>query len=332
MNILVLGGTQFLGRHFVNAAVKREHQITLFNRGTTNPDLFKDIETVIGDRTGDLTKIRERRFDCVFDTSGYFPTNVADVARFLEHQVNQYAFVSSCSVLDHSDQTILSFDENAKLVNLDIDINDTSWDTYGARKFLCEEEVRKAFPTNHFIVRPGLIVGPYDPTYRFPYWADRLSEGGIVLAPGDPDAPLQFIDARDLSDWILHGIETRICGTFNANSPHDRLTIGGFIQNVKSTINPGCEIKWISEAFLREQNVACWGQLPLWVYKEIQGFLKVNSDKAIAAGLKFRPVTESISDTHAWSKDIYKNEFINKTLSRKQEQQLLSHAASHSMC
>jgi 2'-hydroxyisoflavone reductase len=246
------------------------------------------------------------------------------VSDFLKTRTKQYAFVSTCSVYDHSNQNVANFYEAAPLVDLNVDVNDEGWETYGARKYLCEEEIRASFPNNHFIIRPGLIVGPYDTTYRFSYWGDRITEGGEVVAPGDPSAPLQFIYVRDLGAWILHGIESKLTGTFNATSPNGHLTIGKFLDEVRVTINPNAQLKWVSEAFLRENDVACWSPLPLWVYQEIQGFLRVNSDKAITHGLTFRSIAETIRDTHRWSKNIYKDQFLSKVLSRKQEQDLIT--------
>jgi 2'-hydroxyisoflavone reductase len=324
MNILVIGGTQFLGRSFVEQALAEGHDLTLFNRGLSNPELFKQVPTIIGDRKKDLEKLNEKMFDAVLDTSGYFPQNLKAVAGYFKSRTEQYVFISSCSVYDHNNQNVVSFDETAPLVNLNVDVNDESWETYGARKYLCEEQVRSAFPENHFIIRPGLIVGPHDTTYRFSYWGDRVAEGGEVLAPGDPKAPLQFIDVRDLGAWILHGMESKLAGTFNASSPHCQLTIGKCLDEVKAAINQDAQLKWVSEAFLRENEVACWSQLPLWVYKEIQGFLKVNSNKAIAHGLNFRSITETIRDTQLWSKEIYRAQFLNKVLPRRREQELLA--------
>ncbi len=323
MNILVLGGTEFLGRHFVKIAKSKGHKLTLFSRGKTNPGLFTDVETIIGDRTKDLNNLNGKQFDVVLDTSGYFPANLKCVTTELKNKVNQYVFVSSCSVFDYNDQGLESFDENGTLVNLDIDKNKDAPETYGARKYHCEEVVRELFKDNHFIVRPGLIVGPFDPTYRFPYWADRISEGGEILCPGEPDAPLQFIDARDLSEWILFGIENRFSGTYNSVSPHSQLKLGQFLEMVKTEINNNCEFKWVSEQFLKENYIPCWSKLPLWVYKDIQGFLKLNSNKAISKGLKFRSISESIRDTHEWSKGIYKEQFLHKVLTRDKEVELL---------
>tara|TARA_R110000868_G_scaffold117600_11_gene312373 strand:+ start:34888 stop:35877 length:990 start_codon:yes stop_codon:yes gene_type:complete len=326
VNILIIGGTEFLGRHLVDAALKAGHSITLFNRQKTNPALFKNIKTQKGDRfeLNDFEPLLHEKFDGVIDTCGYLPRNVLDVTRRLHKITKSYVFVSSCSVYDYNDRSAQKFDENGTLVDLNIDADKDLPETYGARKYLCEQAVRSTFVGEHIIVRPGLIVGPHDPTYRFPYWADRLSEGGEVLAPGQADAPLQFIDARDLATWILFALENRLVGTFNTVSPHNELTLGAFLDLAKAEINPSTKLCWVSEAVLREHGVNCWGELPLWVFKEIDGFLKVDSTKAINEGLKFRSISHSIRDTHEWSRTIYQEKYLSKVLSRAKEQKILA--------
>ena len=323
MKLLILGGTRFLGRHFVEIALKKGYEVTLFNRGKANPSLFPQAKKLIGDRKSDFRQITDN-FDVILDTSGFFPKNLEYITSYLKGHAGYYVFVSSCSVYDYDYEGARSFDENGQLVDLDIDENDETPDTYGARKYLCEKIVRDRFQENHLILRPGLIVGPHDPTYRFPYWADRFSEGGMVLAPGEPSAPLQFIDARDLSDWILSCIEKKVTGTFNTVSPEGRLTLKDFLETTKSIVNQDCEIKWVNEQFLKDKGIDCWSQLPLWIYKEVQRFLRVDSTKAISHGLKYRSIEDTIKDTHEWSKPIYKEQFLEKVLSREKERQLLA--------
>ncbi len=324
MKILVLGGTKFVGRHFVEIAIKCGHDVTLFNRGNTNLDLFPEVSKIKGDRLKEIDKITDN-YDIVLDTSGYFPENLKYVTSHLKNKVGKYIFISSCSVYDHTNQDLESFTESdGTLVNLNIDHTDDTPETYGARKYLCEQEVKKVFPGKHLILRPGLIVGPFDPTYRFPYWADRVSEGGDVLAPGEKDAPLQFIDVRDLVEWTLRVAEEDLTGTYNLTTPHQNLNLEKFLNLTVKTINPNAKLKWVSEKKLRDNDVTCWKMLPLWVYKEIQGFLKVDSSLAIKQGLTFRPIENTILETFKWSKDIYKAEFANEALSRSKEAKILS--------
>ena len=329
MKILVLGGTEFLGKHFVELA-KIDHEVILFNRGKSNPNIHNELKCIKGDRYKDIERINDSNFDAVVDTSGYFPKNLEYITGNLKNKCRTYLFVSSCSVFDMYDQPQDNITESGKLVDLNIDSETDKPETYGARKFLCEEMVRRNFEDNHFIVRPGLIVGPDDPTYRFPYWADRVSEGGIVLAPGESSAPLQFIDVRDLAAWMLIGLEKSLTGTFNTVSPYNELTLGPFLESVKKVINPDIKYEWVSEEFLRKKEIGCWSTLPLWVYKEIQAFFKVDSAKAIKAGLKFRPIEETIKDTHLWSKDIYKDLYLHKVLDREHERALLAESCQSS--
>ena len=323
MRILVLGGTGFVGRHFVTAAITGGHHVTLFNRGHSQPGLFPGVPVILGDRGGDLGALRAGRFDAVVDTCGYFPANLDHVAAQLKESAGQYLFISSCSVYDMQEQPHDAVAENGQLVGLDIDAGRDDPATYGARKYLCEQVVRAAFPTRHLIVRPGLIVGPHDASYRFPYWADRIAEGGTVLAPGDPQAPLQFIDARDLAAWMLHGIEHRLCGTFNAVSPYGALTLGAFLQRVTQEINAQATLRWLPEDYLRQHQVDCWTTLPLWLHREWQAFQKIDSSLAIGHGLRFRPLETTVRDTHRWSRPLYNADFMARVLSRERETALL---------
>lgn len=314
-----------MGRYFVDAAIEKEHEVILFNRGRTNPDLYTDLKNIRGDRSQreDIKRLKELKFDAIVDTCGYFPDNLAMITEELKDQVGLYVFVSSCSVYDYNDRDSNKFDEDGTLVDLNIDKNDQGMETYGARKYLCEDVVIETFPKQHFVVRPGLIVGPHDPTYRFPYWVDRVAEGGVALAPGDPSAPLQFIDVRDLAEWMLLGVEKQLVGTYNAVSPHAQLTLGEFLQAVREEINLECEYQWLPEAFLKEHGVTCWSDLPLWVYQEIQGFLKVDSSKAMDAGLTYRPIHKTVRDTHEWSKWLYQEQYLDKVLTRDREAELI---------
>jgi len=323
MRLLILGGTNFLGRHTVTTAIRNGHDVTLFNRGKSNSDLFPDLKKITGDRSCDIELLEGIKFDAVIDTSGYFPKNLKYITNTLKKNVEKYIFVSTCSVFNMTDQPSDKVDEQGKLVNLDVDVDKDDMATYGARKYLCEEVVREVFSDNFLIVRPGLIVGPYDPTYRFPYWADRISEGGEVLAPGDKNAPVQFIDARDLAEWMLVAIEKDIKGTFNTVSPYEGHTMASVLECIKNEINPGVKLKWVSEDILRANDVGCWKMLPLWVHSELISFQKLDSSRAISLGLKFRPLSETARDTHEWSRSLYKEKFLGEVLSREKESILL---------
>src|SRR6476469_7216646 len=213
MRILILGGTQFLGRHAVDVALARGHQVTLFNRGQTRPDLFPDVEKLRGDRDGDLGSVAGRDFDAVIDTSGRVPRLVTETLDALG-DVGHYTFVSTISV--YADLSTPPT-ESSPLAELK-EPTEVWEEAYGELKVLCENVVRERFP-EAFIPRPGLIVGPWDPTGRFTYWPARLAAGGRVLAPAPPNADAQVIDVRDLAGWIVRGAEDGLAGTYNAVGP-----------------------------------------------------------------------------------------------------------------
>jgi 2'-hydroxyisoflavone reductase len=291
MQILVLGGTQFLGRHVVDAALARGHDVTLFNRGQTRPDLFPDVEKLHGDRDGDLAALEGRSFDAVVDTSGYVPRIVQETIDALG-AVGHYTFVSSISV--YADVSTPPTEESP-VAELKEPTED--WrEAYGELKALCEDVVRERFP-NAFIPRPGLIVGPWDPTGRFTYWPLRLAAGGRVLAPAPPDADAQVIDARDLAAWIVAAAEGGLGGTFNAvGTPMRRDEL---IDACRSDAD--VELIWVDGDFLVEHEVGEWMELPLWLHSpEYRGMLSVDPSRAFAAGLTTRPVAESARDTLEW--------------------------------
>ena len=291
MQILVLGGTQFLGRHVVDAALARGHDVTLFNRGQTRPDLFPEVEKLHGDRDGDLAALEGRSFDAVVDTSGYVPRIVQEPIDALG-EVGHYTFVSSISV--YADVSTPPTEESpvAQLKE-----PTEEWrEAYGELKALCEDVVRERFP-NAFIPRPGLIVGPWDPTGRFTYWPVRLAAGDRVLAPAPPDADAQVIDARDLAAWIVSAAETGLGGTYNAIGPV--LRRDELIDACRSDAD--VELVWVDGDFLAEHEVGEWMELPLWLHSpEYRGMLSVDPARALAAGLAPRPVADSARDTLEW--------------------------------
>ena len=288
MRILVLGGTQFLGRHAVDAALAGGHEVTLFNRGQTRPELHPGVEKLRGDRDGNLDALRGRSFDAVIDTSGYVPRIVRETIDALG-DAGHYTFVSSISV--YAD---LSAPPAVGAPVAELEEPTEEWrEAYGALKAECEDVVRERFP-DAFIPRPGLIVGPWDPTGRFTYWPQRLAAGGRVLAPAPPDADAQVIDARDLAAWIVAAAERGLGGTFNAVGPVARRD--AFLEACG-----GGELVWVDPAFLAEQGVEEWMELPLWLASpEYAGMLSVDPAPALAAGLEPRPLEETAQDTLAW--------------------------------
>jgi 2'-hydroxyisoflavone reductase len=301
MKLLFIGGTKFLGRHTVEAAVARGHEVTLFNRGRQNPDLFPEAEHLRGDRDGDLGALGGRGWDTVVDTCGYTPRVVRASARLLSKSVGLYVFVSSISVYaDHSAPR----DEAGPLAAMpDETIEEVTGETYGPLKVLCERAVEEELPGRALVVRPGLIVGPHDPTARFSYWTRRVARGGEVLAPGSPDSPVQFVDARDLGEWIVRMAEGKRAGVFNATGPDYPLTFGRFLKTCREVSRSDARFTWVDEKFLLEQGVEPWSQLPLWLDssdENLHYFMGADCRKALAAGLAFRPLADTVRDTLAW--------------------------------
>jgi 2'-hydroxyisoflavone reductase len=293
MRILVLGGTQFVGRHVVEHALAAGHDVTLFNRGQTRPELFPDVERLRGDRDGALDELRGRDFDAVVDTSGYVPRIVRETIEALG-DVGHYTFVSSISV--YADVSTPP-DESSPVAVLKEPTEE--WrEAYGELKAECEDVVRARYP-DAFVVRPGLIVGPWDPTGRFTYWPARLAEGGRVLAPAPPDANAQVIDVRDLAAWIVRAAEDRLAGTINAvDRPVPRTA---FLETVQRAVGGDGELVWVDGDFLAEHEVGEWMELPLWLHSpEYGGMLSVDPTRAFEAGLQTRPLAETAHDTLEW--------------------------------
>src|SRR4028119_2505797 len=232
MDLLILGGTRFLGRHLVEEALGRGHRVTLFNRGESTPGLFPDVEELRGERGGDLSPLRGRRWDAAIDTSGYLPREVRHSAELLADSAGHYSFVSSISVYEDFVRT--GIDEDAPVLEPpDPEPEEMSWELYGGLKVVCERAVEAAMPGRALVVRPGMSVGPHDYTDRFPYWRRRVAEGGDVLAPGDPAQQVQLIDARDRAGWMVRMAEEGRTGVFNATGPEYELTMRGLLECIR---------------------------------------------------------------------------------------------------
>ena len=303
MRILIIGGTRFLGRHLVESALAHSHDVTLFNRGKSNPDLFPHVETIIGDREKDVEKLKNRIWDAVIDTSGYFPRIVRLSAEVLEPIVSRYVFISSISVYDNFKKVgINESDPVGKIENETVE--EITGETYGPLKALCEQAVQDIFGLERtLIVRPGLIVGPHDPTDRFTYWPVRVARGGAVLAPEKPDAAIQIIDVRDLSDFIIKLIQDNAFGVYNATGPNYELTLGRLLEVSKQVSVSDATFHWASVDFLNQNKIEPWSDMPTWVPddEESAGFSRVDVSKAIATGLRFRPLEETVRDTLEWA-------------------------------
>jgi len=301
MKILILGGTVFLGKHLVNSALNRGHDVTLFNRGKHNLEWFPQIEKLRGDRDGDLESLRGRKFDAIIDTCGYVPRIVKISAEFLKDKVKNYTFISSISV--YKDFSEMGMNENSEVSKLeDESVEEITGETYGPLKYLCEKAVEEIYNNKALIIRPGLIVGENDPSDRFTYWIHRVSEGGRVLAPGPKEKNVQFIDVKDLADWTIKMVEEKKSGTYNATGPDYELSFEKLIEESKKVSGSDAEIEWVDEKFLIDENVGPYVELPLWLPEEMDGGNIVDVKKAILNGLKFKPLEETLRDTLEFDK------------------------------
>jgi len=298
LKLLVLGGTAFLGRHYVEAALEAGHEVTLFNRGQTHPELFPEIERLHGDRNADLSPLRGRDWDAVFDPSAFVPRQVRAVLEALDGRAGHYAFVSSISVypLYQADKS-----ESAPVIQLEDPSTEDVGASYGGLKALCERAAAEMLPGRVLTIRAGLIVGPHDPSNRFTYWPARIARGGEVLAPGSPDTRVQFIHARDIADWALNMAGRGGSGTFNVTGPEPPTTMGQVLDACVAVSRGGATLTWVSEEFLLEQKVGPWMEMPLWLPPHL-GSLQAPIERAVAEGLRFRPLAQTVAETLAWER------------------------------
>jgi 2'-hydroxyisoflavone reductase len=292
VKLLLFGGPRFLGRAVTDAALSGGHELTFFNRGRTNPELYPDVERLVGDRTEDLEAVRGRTWDAVIDTCGYLPDVVQASAEALSDS-GLYCFVSSVSVYADFSRPV---DEESPVAELgDLPRDQVTEASYGALKALCEEAVTDVFGPRALVLRPGLIVGPHDPTGRFTYWPHRVARGGEVLAPAPPDRPTQFVDVRDLGAWIVSLCEGGVGGVFNAT--HPGITFRELLDACERVAG-AAEIEWVAPHFLLEHDVGQWMELPLWIEDPEHAYAdRVDVSRALAAGLTFRPLEETVRDT-----------------------------------
>jgi 2'-hydroxyisoflavone reductase len=299
MELLILGGTRFLGRHLAQGALAAGHRVTLFHRGQTGAELFPEAEHVLGDRDGGLTALAGRRWDAVVDCCGYVPRVVGAAARALRDATAHYTFVSSVSV--YASPIAEGADETAATATLaDPAAEAITGETYGGLKAACEREVLAVFGERALIVRPGLIVGPHDPTDRFPYWPRRLARGGDVLAPLPRELPVQVVDVRDLAAWMLAMVGRAAAGTYNAVGPDAPLSMGDCLERIRAAVGSAARLAWVDGEFLLARGVQPWMELPLWVTGDDVAHGTLSAARARAAGLRCRPLEDTARDTLAW--------------------------------
>ena len=308
LRILILGGTGFTGPFQVKYALSRGHKVTVFNRGKTHPgELPKDVEQLVGDRNGQLDALKGKQWDACIDNPTTLPAWVRDAAQILKGNVERYVFISTISV--YAD-TSSGPDENAPLAKYEgadpyketlEAMRASGFKTYGPLKALSEHETEEWFPGKSLIIRPGLIVGPRDETDRFTYWPVRIDRGGEVLAPGNPNDPVQFIDGRDLAEWTIRMVENGETGVYNATGPTKELGVGGMLDGIKSALNSKATFTWADVEFLKQQKVEAWSDMPVWAGDEL-GMSRTNINRALAKGLTFRPLADTARDALAWFK------------------------------
>jgi 2'-hydroxyisoflavone reductase len=301
--VLFMGGTGFIGPHMVRALVAAGHEVTLFNRGKSNPHLFPELEKIKGDRlTDDIGQVSGRDWDYIVDTSCYIPRAVDSLMAAVDtERLKQYVFISTISV--YADFSQPGLHEGSPLARMDEDPDSedvSKW--YGALKVRCEETAEKTMPGRVTQVRCGLIIGPGDKTDRFTYWPVRAAQSDEMLAPGSGEDPLQTIDARDLADWVVRCIDHRLVGPYNSTNPAGLYTFRDMLEACRSELNPDLQLTWVPFDFLEAQGVGEAGGLPLWVREgtPFAGIWRANAERAAAAGLKARPLSESIRDIWNW--------------------------------
>ncbi len=337
LRILFLGGTGFIGPHMVRRALARGHSVTLFNRGRTNPHLFPNVEKFRGDRDGGLDVLRGKSWDAVIDTSGYIPRVVRESAELLRDNVHRYLFISTGDV--YADFIKIGLDEDYTLDTIDDPTNEDPSKHYGPLKVLCEQAVMDTYPGRNTILRPGWIIGAGDYNSISAYWPMRIHRGGEVLAPGDPTDPLQIIDAHDLAKFVIKVLEEDINGIYNTLGPKAPLTMAEFLYGIRAVTSTPVQFTWVSADFLAEMDVGAMTDLPIWFPPRddyptpapfepgAKGFHQMSRQRAVAAGLTFRPLAEtarSIIEEFLSRGETWESRRRRFGLSREREAELLA--------
>ena len=299
LKILVLGGTGFIGPHTVRYALERGHELTLFNRGQSNTHLFPEVEKLVGDRNGDLESLRDRNWDVCFDNNASNIDWVEFSTEFLKDSVDRYHYVSSRSA--YSDLSSIPMHANAPTFTYETAGVEPGAERlpYGLQKALCERQVQKVFPETSTIFRPGLIIGPGDTTDRFTYWPVRINRGGEVLSPGDPSDPVQIIDVRDFTEWMVRVAEDVHNGVFNCVGPATPRPIAELLYGIRAVTTAETTFTWVPQAFLEEQEIRPYSHMPVWMPPGPgrEGFARFDLTPEVERGLTFRPLAVTTKET-----------------------------------
>jgi len=297
LDILILGGTGFIGPHEINYARSRGHRVTMFNRGKTAPGMFPDVETLIGDRDDQLDSLKGRDWDAVIDNSGFYPRHARLSAELLHGHVDHYMFVSSISA--YADSLTVDDDEFSAAYAVMDDPTDESDSiygrTYGARKALCEQEVTKVFGDKAINVRPGIITGTGDPTERLRHWLVRIHAGNEIMVPGPQDLPVQYIDASDMTAWMVHMLEDGGSGPYNAVGAENPYRARPLLERIRDAVGSTSSFTWVDWEWLRNEKAEIPSYSP-WLGQGPIPFMQVNNDRALATGLTFRPIEDTAKD------------------------------------
>lgn len=333
MKVLILGGTRFLGKALAEEGLNRGHDITLFNRGN-NKEAFSEVEQLVGDRDGDVSQLKNRKWDAVMDTCGFAPNQINKIAAVLGDSIEHYTYISSISV--YKDWIPLNLTEDYHLQSMpqnrlkDVEEGRISpYEYYGALKVLCEAEAEKHWPGRVLHIRAGQLVGPFDYTDRLPYWVQRVSEGGYIVVPGRPDRPIQLIDVKDIATWGFNMAENSKAGKYNLTGPDYELTMEELLNTCKSVTNSNAKFVWTDEQFVLDHQIQPWTEMPLWIPEHfpLDGEDKpwhmcISVKKAIENGLSFRPLEDTIYDVYQWEKG-RQDSGRKAGISREKEQELL---------
>jgi len=328
MRLLFIGGTRFVGRTMATTAMARGHEVTLFHRGRLEPRGLPGAESVLGDRERDLALLLDGRWDAVVDSCGYLPRGVGASVAALRERASHYTFVSSISVFDHSIPE--GVDERGPLKTVpDAHADTFSIEHYGALKARCERAVHAGFPGRALIVRPGLVIGPGDYSDRFTYWVARLARGGPIAAPDRRDAPVQWIDVRDLAEWTVRSIEAGVTGDFNVTGPEVACPFGEVLERVARAIEARPDLVWIDRETLEREEIEPWTDLPLALPYDgsEDGAARTNVAKAVAHGLTFRPLEDSARDVLRWWREVEPARELKAGLPAEREARLLEAVA-----